>query len=81
MKCNLCSFYLFYKTYTEKPLLYIMSRVFRHTFCPNMANAGMDIKNLQYVMGYSDVGVVLNVYTHAMSYCLLTRIWTLKYMR
>ncbi|NBI77038.1 hypothetical protein D3Z42_16665 [Lachnospiraceae bacterium] len=30
-----------------------------------MANAGMDIKNLQYVMGHSDVGVTLNVYTHA----------------
>ena len=25
----------------------------------------MDIKNLQYVMGHSDVGVTLNVYTHA----------------
>ncbi len=31
----------------------------------NMANAGMDIKTLQYVMGHSDVGVTLNVYTHA----------------
>ena len=29
-----------------------------------MANAGMDIKTLQYVMGHSDVGVTLNVYTH-----------------
>ncbi len=38
---------------------------FRHTFCTNMANAGMDIKTLQYVMGHSDVGVTLNVYTHA----------------
>lgn len=37
----------------------------RHTFCTNMANAGMDIKTLQYVMGHSDVGVTLNVYTHA----------------
>ena len=25
----------------------------------------MDIKTLQYVMGHSDVGVTLNVYTHA----------------
>jgi len=30
-----------------------------------MASAGMDIKNLQYIMGHSDVGVTLNVYTHA----------------
>ena len=26
---------------------------------------GMDIKNLQYLMGHSDAGVTLNVYTHA----------------
>ena len=38
---------------------------FRHTFCTNMANAGMDIKALQYVMGHSDASITLNVYTHA----------------
>ena len=30
-----------------------------------LAHAGMDIKNLQYLMGHSDAGVTLNVYTHA----------------
>ena len=30
-----------------------------------MANAGMDIKDLQYLMGHSDAEVTLNVYTHA----------------
>ena len=39
--------------------------MFRHTFCTNYANDGMDIKNLQYLMGHSDAGVTLNVYTHA----------------
>lgn len=29
-----------------------------------MANAGMDVKALQYLMGHSDVSVTLNVYTH-----------------
>ncbi len=53
------------KLYPEKPLPHITPHVFRHTFCTNMANAGMDIKTLQYVMGHSDVGVTLNVYTHA----------------
>ena len=42
----------------------VTPHVCRHTFCSNMANAGMDIKTLQYVMGHSDVGVTLNVYTH-----------------
>ena len=53
------------KLYPDKPLPHITPHVFRHTFCTNMANAGMDIKNLQYVMGHSDVGVTLNVYTHS----------------
>jgi site-specific recombinase XerD len=30
-----------------------------------MANAGMDLKSLQYLMGHSDAGVTMNVYTHA----------------
>ena len=53
------------KLHLDKPLPHITPHVFRHTFCTNMANAGMDIKTLQYVMGHSDVGVTLNVYTHA----------------
>ena len=53
------------KLHPDQPLPHITPHVFRHTFCTNMANAGMDIKNLQYLMGHSDVGVTLNVYTHA----------------
>ena len=29
-----------------------------------MANAGMDLKSLQYLMGHSDAGITMNVYTH-----------------
>lgn len=43
----------------------ITPHVLRHTFCTNMANAGMDIKSLQYLMGHADAGVTMNVYTHA----------------
>ena len=46
------------------PLPRITPHVFRHTFCTNMAKAGMDLKSLQYLMGHSDVSVTLNVYTH-----------------
>lgn len=49
------------KLYPDRPLPHITPHVFHHTFCTNMANAGMDIKTLQYVMGHSDVGVTLNV--------------------
>ena len=46
------------------PLPSVTPHVLRHTFCTNMANAGMDVKSLQYLMGHSDVSVTLNVYTH-----------------
>ena len=53
------------KLHPDYPLPHITPHVFRHTFCTNYANDGMDIKNLQYLMGHSDAGVTLNVYTHA----------------
>ena len=53
------------KLHPDQPLPKITPHVFRHTFCTNMANAGMDLKSLQYLMGHSDAGVTMNVYTHA----------------
>lgn len=53
------------KLHPDKQLPHITPHVLRHTFCTNMASKGMNIKSLQYVMGHSDVGVTLNVYTHA----------------
>ncbi len=42
----------------------ITPHVCRHTYCSNMARSGMNPKTLQYLMGHSDIGVTLNVYTH-----------------
>ena len=42
----------------------ITPHVCRHTYCSNMAKSGMNPKTLQYLMGHSDIGVTLNVYTH-----------------
>lgn len=42
----------------------ITPHVCRHTFCSNMAKAGMNPKTLQYIMGHSDISATLNVYTH-----------------
>lgn len=39
----------------------------RHTFCTNKANAGMNPKALQYIMGYSNITMTLNYYAHASS--------------
>ena len=54
----------YHKLHPDKPLPHITPHVLRHTFCTNMANAGMDLKNLQYLMGHSDASVTMNVYTH-----------------
>ena len=49
----------------EDKLPSITPHILRHTFCTEMANSGIDLKSLQYLMGHSDAGVTLNVYTHA----------------
>ena len=42
----------------------ITPHVCRHTYCSNQAKAGMNPKALQYLMGHSEIGVTLDVYTH-----------------
>lgn len=37
----------------------------RHTFCTNLANAGMNPKALQYIMGHSNISMTLDYYAHA----------------
>ena len=50
----------------EEPLPTIFTpHVLRHTFCTNMANAGMKPKQLQYVMGHKSINMTLDYYAHA----------------
>ena len=42
----------------------VTPHVCRHTYCSNMARSGISAKTLQYLMGHSEIGVTLNVYTH-----------------
>lgn len=51
------------RTYVVK-MPKVTPHVCRHTYCTNMAKAGMNPKSLQYLMGHSDIAVTLNVYTH-----------------
>ena len=48
----------------KKELPKITSHICRHTYCSNMIKAGVNPKVVQYLMGHSDIGVTLNVYTH-----------------
>ena len=53
-----------YNEIYRKRLPKITPHVCRHTYCSIQAKAGMNPKTLQYLMGHSDIGVTLNVYTH-----------------
>lgn len=49
----------------EGKLPSITPHVLRHTFCTEMAVAGLDVKSLQYLMGHSDAYTTMNIYTHS----------------
>lgn len=42
----------------------VTPHICRHTFYSNMEKLGMNPKTLQKIMGHSDIGVTLNIYTH-----------------
>ena len=44
--------------------LAVTPHILRHTFCTKLARAGMPVKELQYLMGHSDVETTLRIYTH-----------------
>ena len=50
----------------KEPLPPVMTpHTMRHTFCTRMANAGMNPKALQYIMGHANIIMTLNYYAHA----------------
>ena len=53
-----------YNSIYKEEIPKITPHVCRHTYCTNMALAGMNPKTLQYLMGHSEIGVTLDVYTH-----------------
>lgn len=51
------------KTYGTN--LAVTPHVLRHTFCTNMAQSRMPVKELQYLMGHADACTTMNIYTHS----------------
>lgn len=43
------------------------SKMFRHTFCTDLALAGVPVKVAQYLMGHKTASVTLNTYSHVSS--------------
>ncbi len=55
-----------YKQHCDRPLPDVFTpHVLRHTFCTRMAHAGMNPKNLQYIMGHGSIVMTLDFYAHA----------------
>lgn len=54
-----------YNKYHEEKLPHITPHTLRRTFCTNCANAGMNPKALQYIMGHANITMTLNYYAHA----------------
>ena len=55
-----------YNKFHNEPLPDVMTpHTMRHTFCTRMANAGMNPKALQYIMGHANIVMTLNYYAHA----------------
>jgi integrase len=56
------------KTYNQKNPNELLPKItfhcLRHTFCTNMIHKGMNIKNLQYLMGHADTQMTVDQYSH-----------------
>ena len=49
----------------DEALPNITPHTMRHTFCTRLAQAGMNPKDLQYIMGHSNITMTLYYYAHA----------------
>ena len=45
-------------------LPHVSTHILRHTACTRLAETGLEPKVLQYIMGYANVAVTLDIYTH-----------------
>ena len=47
-----------------KLLPHISAHTLRHTGCTRMAESGIDVKALQYIMGHANISVTMDIYNH-----------------
>lgn len=54
-----------YNKQNNEKLPALSPHLLRHTFCTKMANAGMNPKTLQFIMGHANISMTLDYYAHA----------------
>ena len=61
----------------RKPCMvpHVSAHILCHTGCTRMAEAGMDPKVLQYVMGHADISVTMSIYNHVSGKTVLSKKW------
>lgn len=52
----------------------ISAHTLRHTGCTRMAESGIDIKTLQYIMGHATINMTMDIYNHIDTARLITEI-------
>lgn len=54
------------KVYENDPLAKdFTSYCLRHTFCTDLRDKGIDIRDAQYLMGHANISITANIYTHS----------------
>ena len=53
------------KHHKENSLPHITPHILRHTFCTKMAHRNMNPKDLQYIMGHSNISITMDWYAHS----------------
>ena len=53
------------KHHKDRLLPHITPHTLRHTFCTRLASKNMNPKDLQYIMGHSNISITMNWYAHA----------------
>ena len=62
---QLAKIILVHKHHKDNPLPHITPHTLRHTFCTRLASKNMNPKDLQYIMGHSNISITMNWYAHA----------------
>ena len=52
----------------------VSPHILRHTYCTRLAEAGTDLKAMQYLMGHNDINTTLSVYNHINKDRLITEV-------